>query len=173
LSGDFIQRKNKNRSGEMENLKIADKALSKYFILDEFIISQTAERFNYDNTPSEKIISNLGELCVNVLQPLREIIKVPVIISSGYRSYLVNSAIGGENNSQHIKGKAADVLTPNQHLSETFNAIYKNLPFDQLIYEFERWIHVSCNGTKNRKQAMISKRDLGKVVYEVVYKELT
>jgi len=173
LPRDLIQRKKiKKWNGEMENSKVANQALSKNFNLDEFIISQTAERFGYDNTPTEQFISNLRELCINVLQPLHEIIKVPVIISSGYRCYLVNTAIGGGNNSQHMEGKAADVLTPNKHLYDTFNVIYKNLPFDQLIFEFEKWIHVSYNGTENRKQAMISKRVSGKVVYELVYKEL-
>jgi hypothetical protein len=46
------------------------------------------------------------------------------------------------------------------------------LHFDQLIFEFGKWIHVSYNGTENRKQTMISKRISGKTVYEMINNEL-
>jgi len=156
----------------MVNAKSNQQLLTPDFNLDEFTVSQAAERFGYNNTPSEEVISNLKELCVKVLQPLREIVRVPVIISSGYRCPSVNAVIGGYYNSQHLEGKAADFLIPSLTLIESFNDVYKNLPFDQLIFEFGRWIHVSYNGAENRKQAMISTKVSGKVVYEIVYKEL-
>ena len=53
--------------------------LSKNFDLDEFTISQVAERHGYRNIPNEKQIENLRLLCSNVLQPLREIIDAPII----------------------------------------------------------------------------------------------
>ena len=152
----------------MEKLKSNGQLLSPDFNLNEFTVSQAAERFGYNNNPNEQVISNLRELCVHVLQPLREIIRIPILISSGYRCPSANAVIGGKYNSQHLEGKAADFLTPSCQLSATFNAIYKNLPFDQLIFEFGKWIHVSYNGDKNRKQAMSSKRVLGKTVYESV-----
>lgn len=142
--------------------------LSENFYLDEFIISQVGERHGYRNEPNEKQIENLRLLCVNVLQPLREIINVPIFINSGFRSFDVNAAVGGRFNSQHLEGKAADFVVHSMNLIDVFNIILQKLSFDQLIYEFEKWIHVSWNGELNRKDVMISKKIYGKTVYEKV-----
>jgi len=146
--------------------------LSENFNLDEFLISQAAERLGYDNTPEEWMCFFLSELCDHVLQPLREIVGVPIIIISGYRSLEANAAICGSHNSQHMEGKAADFIIPGMDLVNVFNIIFKNLPYDQLIYEFGKWIHVSYDVEENRKQAMISNKVAGKTVYERVTKEL-
>ena len=152
----------------MKNSKSEGRLLTPDFNLNEFTVSQAAERFGYNNTPSDEVIANLKELCVHVLQPLREMVKAPVVITSGYRCPSVNAVIGGYYHSQHLEGKAADFLIPSLTLPESFNEVYKYLPFDQLIYEFGRWIHVSYNGAKNRNQAATSKKISGKTVYESV-----
>ena len=139
--------------------------LSESFNLDEFTISQVAERHGYRNEPNEKQIENLRLLCVNVLQPLREIINVPIFINSGFRSFDVNAAVGGKFNSQHLEGKASDFVVHSMNLIDVFNIILNKLSFDQLIYEFGKWIHVSWNGELNRKEVMISKKVYGKTVY--------
>ncbi|MFA7421111.1 MAG: D-Ala-D-Ala carboxypeptidase family metallohydrolase [Melioribacteraceae bacterium] len=142
--------------------------LTKNFYLEEFVTSQMAERNGYRNEPNEKQIENLRLLCVNVLQPLREIIKVPIFISSGFRSSIVNAAVGGRFNSQHLEGKAVDFTVPGVDLKEVFELIPKHFPFDQLIYEFGMWIHVSWDREKNRNEVLISKKVYGKTVYERV-----
>ena len=156
--------------------------LSANFYLKEFVISQEAERHGYRNEPNEKQIENLKLLCVNVLQPLREIIAVPIFINSGFRSFDVNAVVGGKFNSQHLEGKAADFIVPSMNLVDVFNIIMQKLSFDQLIYEFGNqprldrrveagWIHVSWNGELNRKDVMISKKVHGETVYETVKSE--
>jgi len=145
-----------------------DIRLSANFFLKEFVISQVAERHGYKNEPNEKQIENLKLLCVNVLQPLRDIICVSIFINSGYRSFDVNVAVGGRFNSQHLEGKAADFVVPSMNLIDVFNILFQRLSFDQLIYEFGKWIHVSWNGESNRKDVMISKKIYGKTVYEKV-----
>jgi len=142
--------------------------LTNNFYLKEFVISQEAERNGYRNEPNEKQIANLRLLCVNVLQPLREFIKVPIFINSGFRSFDVNTAVGGRFNSQHLEGKAADFIVSSLKLVDVFNIVLQKLVFDQLIYEFGKWIHVSWNGELNRKYVMISKKVYGKTVYEKV-----
>ncbi len=142
--------------------------LSASFYLDEFTISQEAERHGYKNEPNESQIKNLSYLCVNVLQPLRKIIAVPIFINSGFRSFDVNAVVGGKFNSQHLEGKAADFVVPSMNLVDVFNIILQKLSFDQLIYEFGKWIHVSWNGDNNRTDIMISKKVYGKTVYERV-----
>lgn len=105
---------------------------------------------------------------MNFLQPLRKIIKVPIFINSGFRSLDVNTAVGGKYNSQHLEGKAADFIVPSMNLVDVFNIIMQKLSFDQLIYEFGNWIHVSWNKEKNRNEVLLSKKLYGKTVYEIV-----
>ena len=152
----------------MQSSKHTPIKLSNNFCIDEFTISQEAERHGYRNEPNEKQIENLRLLCVNVLQPLREIIGVPIFINSGFRSFDVNAVVGGKFNSQHLEGKAADLIVPSMNLVDVFNLISQKLSFDQLIYEFGKWIHVSWNGEKNRNEVLHSKKMYGKTVYEKV-----
>ena len=51
--------------------------LSKHFTLDEFTFSQTAIRRGLDNTSDELQIEHMRALCVNVLEPLRDVIGKP------------------------------------------------------------------------------------------------
>lgn len=142
--------------------------LTNNFLLNEFTTSQMAERFSYNNEPDEKAIENLKLLCENVLQPLRDKVNTPTFINSGYRSYLVNAAVGGRFNSQHLEGKAADFIVPSMDLVDVFNLIRQDFQFDQLIFEFGKWIHVSWNGENNRNDVLLSKKVYGKTVYERV-----
>ncbi len=46
--------------------------LSRNFYLHEFLVSQTATRTGIDMTPPESVVDNLRQLCVKILQPLRD-----------------------------------------------------------------------------------------------------
>lgn len=83
--------------------------LTENFKLTEFTKSSTAQRLGLDNTPSTHIVRALTNLCQQVLQPLRDWYGKPIIVSSGYRSAMLNKAVGGVSNSQHMKGEAADL----------------------------------------------------------------
>ena len=130
----------------------------KHFKIEEFTRSTTAEKFNIDNTPNDYIIYNLDKLVVNVLDPLRESFGSPIKITSGYRSYLLNKMVGGVKNSQHMSGKAADIVPIGKSFDEFTNFIkewLKDKDFDQCIIENSgksRWIHISYDDGHNRKK---------------------
>jgi zinc D-Ala-D-Ala carboxypeptidase len=136
--------------------------LSRNFTLAEFCKSQAAERFGLDNTPNPEVVANATALAKNVLQPLRDKIRLPIVFSSGYRSPAVNKATGGVPTSQHLTGQAADIECPGISNYDLATWIYHNLPFDQLILEFvdddiqgSGWVHVSYRDDgNNRKQAL-------------------
>ena len=86
-----------------ENMK-----LSANFWLDEFEKSQTATRHGIDNTVPSGLVNDIKDLCVNVLQPIRDEFG-PVTITSGYRSPDLNAKLGGSSRSQHCAGQAADL----------------------------------------------------------------
>lgn len=129
----------------------------KYFSIPELTTSQTAKEKGIDNTPNEQQTDNLIQLVGHVLDPLREAYGKPIIVSSGFRSIELNTAIGGVKTSQHCKGEAVDIIPKEKSdLKSLFRLILSlNLPFDQLIYEKAAWIHVSMRGNKQYQRGEI------------------
>jgi len=127
------------------------KHITENFTLEEMYRSATAERRGIDNRPSKYIESNLTNLVVKVLQPLRDHFGVPIRVTSGYRSPRLNRAIGGSASSWHSHGCAADIQIPSEKVSlrEVFKYILENLPYTELIAEGigrngkVSWIHVA------------------------------
>ena len=132
--------------------------LTENFTINELTYSVTAQANNIDNRPSVEVIANLKALCENVLQPLRNHLGCPIIVTSGYRCSDLNKKIGGKPNSQHLKGQAVDFVVPQKNLKDIFNYIKTTLSFDQLLLESnktDKWIHVSfCQNGYNRHQAV-------------------
>ena len=58
--------------------------------------------------PSFEVAFNLYDTAC-FLQNLRNKIKMPIVVTSGYRSEAVNKAVGGAKNSAHLRGGAADI----------------------------------------------------------------
>lgn len=136
--------------------------LSENFTLDELTRSTTADRLGLDNTPSDEVVKNLERLATTILQPLREHLERPITINSAYRSPRVNASVGGSPRSQHMKGEAADIRVANMEVSELVSIINKlDLPYHQLINEFDHWVHVSIapEGQKPRKQVLHFKKE--------------
>lgn len=125
------------------------------FKMSELIKSKTAEKNGIYNMPNLEQLDNLLDLMVNVLQPVREHYNSPVIINSGFRNVKLNKLVKGANNSQHTKGQAVDFTVKNQSIENIIKFIKNNLDFDQLINEYDKWVHVSyISKGKNRKQIL-------------------
>lgn len=123
---------------------------TKNFSYDELIASSTAKRLGLDNTPSEEEKEKLRQLAEDILQPIRDAWKSPIIVNSAYRSEEINKAVGGVKNSQHRLGEAADITIGGKERNrKLFNFIYKlinqgKIKVGQLIDEYNySWIHVS------------------------------
>ena len=82
--------------------------LTKNFRLGEFERSLTASLKGYDNTVPPMAVYALRHLCELFLQPLRDMLAAPVIITSGYRCRDLNREVGGSDTSWHLTGCAAD-----------------------------------------------------------------
>lgn len=119
--------------------------LSKHFTLAEMVVSQTASRKGINNTPGDNEIVALKMLCEKVLEPVRVHFDRPAIVTSGFRSVVLNSRIGGSRTSQHCKGQAADFTVPGVSNYELCKWMERTLNYDQLIYEYGEsgWVHVS------------------------------
>ena len=155
-----------------------DKLITPNFYLSELTRSNTAARFGIRNTPSETHLKNLTDSAKNLWQPVRDMLGVPVLVSSGYRSPALNAKIGGARNSAHSHGFAIDFSAPAfgdsrkiaEFLVKELRA--RGIKFDQLILEFPgtpgSWIHLGYKrpGTgEQRNQVLTAKKVKGKTVY--------
>ena len=108
-------------------------------------------------------------LIENVLDPLRIAINSPIIVTSGYRSPSLNKALGGSSTSQHLRGQAADIRSKIIKPELICQIIVDlKLPFDQLINEFDQWVHVSYNAHRKRGEYLKAKKVNGKTIYQPV-----
>ena len=122
------------------------------FTLSELIKSDTATKNDINNLPDLNSLDNLLNLIVFCLQPLRDKIQRPIIISSGYRCNKLNRLVGGAGNSQHLLGCAADFKVQGMTIEQTIDFIKKSgIEYDQLINEYDRWVHISYSNGRNRK----------------------
>lgn len=138
--------------------------LSANFTLGELIESATAARLGIDNSPTEEQIEKLRWLASNLEQP--RALLGPLHVDSALRvealekvlcdpSFRLWCARNGKDplsawpeyfaRKQHPKCEAADVKSL-LHLSPVSmcrTIAASAVPFDQLIYEFDSWMHVS------------------------------
>ncbi|MGL4640863.1 MAG: D-Ala-D-Ala carboxypeptidase family metallohydrolase [Shewanella sp.] len=141
--------------------------LTDNFYLSEFTRSNTAKAHGIDNTPTPAQVANLKRLCERVMQPIRDKFG-RLDVSSGFRSKRVNRhrSIKGARNSQHETGSAADFRIEGMTVQEAFEAIINSgIEYDQIIQEFDRWVHISYSDNP-RQQALVATKDANdKTVY--------
>ena len=132
--------------------------LSKNFTLSEMIASSTAAKRGIKNIPDKGQIENLGKLCREVLQPVRDKINCPLIVTSGFRSPVLNHIVGGSATSQHLRGEAADIVSVNNLLlwQITIKMVEMGeIEVGQLINEKNlSWRHISLPTSTHKNQIL-------------------
>jgi putative chitinase len=130
--------------------------MTPHFTLAE--LTHTDHR-EFDNTPNDTERANLQRLA-EFLESVKTVLGgKPIMVNSAFRSKAVNDAVGSKDTSQHRVGCAADIRVPGMTPDQVVRAIIAaNLPFDQVIREFDAWTHISVPNTaalKPRQQALI------------------
>ncbi len=160
---------------------IQNQMLSPHFSLKEMTDSQTAVRYGIANVPSEQEIENLRRLCQGTLEPLREALQLPVVITSGFRTKALNDKLAhSSERSQHMQGCAADfyvssagsivqgskVQGSRELLIRAFREILTNpkIDYDQLIL-YPNFIHVSYVSKERNRHNILKARSDGKLGY--------
>ena len=133
--------------------------LSEHFTLKEFTRSQTASRHGIDNTPNEEQIENLKTLAKGLEDVRTKLGGNPINISSGFRCEALNDRLGSKRTSRHILGLAADFTCDRYgDVDDVFSVLAdSSIEFDQLILEYDAWIHISFpkEGDKALRQILI------------------
>ena len=85
---------------------------------------------------------------IAALEKLRALIGKPIIINSGCRCKKQNAKVGGEVNSQHLMGNAADIVAHGATMNELFVAATEIPEFKQGgIGIYDTWVHVDVRNT--------------------------
>lgn len=134
------------------------------FSISELIHSDTAIRNNINNMPDIKSIDNMLELIVYCLQPIRDKLKKPMIITSGFRNQQVNKLVGGVANSQHTTGQAVDFVVNGMSVQQIIDFIKKSgIKYTQLIEEHTKnssWVHISYNKRNLKCETLLYKNSI-------------
>jgi hypothetical protein len=134
--------------------------LTPNFTLEEFTDSQTAARKGIHNVPSptsqeRKNLQRTAEVMERVRTLLGD---KPILVSSGYRSPQVNTAVGGSKNSAHVHGLAVDFSCPSfgtpKAICHKLHPHMKELGIDQLIHEYDTWVHLGLATGDPRHMAL-------------------
>ena len=86
---------------------------------------------------------------VDKLQKLRDLLHLPIYISSGYRTEAHNNKIGGSITSQHLIGKAVDIKKFDGINDEKFVELAEMVGFVG-IGLYDTWYHIDVRYHKAR-----------------------
>lgn len=110
-----------------------------------------AEHFNAGEfaEPDETAIIIDKEL-VKILEQVRKHFGRPVYVTSGNRNKAHNLKIGGEPDSMHLLGIAADIKVMGITAKEVYNYINSQYPYTLGLGLYSSWVHVDTRFAKAR-----------------------
>jgi uncharacterized protein YcbK (DUF882 family) len=106
------------------------------------------------------------QILAEQLEVLREHFQKPININSGYRSPEHNAKVGGAENSQHLLGKAADVVIDGVSPDEVADAIEFLIDNKMMkqggLGRYVDFTHYDIRGKKSRWDKRPKKKDESK-----------
>jgi len=140
----------------------------KNFSLMELTKTENREFLDQNRNFTQEQADKLAKLIKTCVYPVREKWG-PITVKSAYRCKDLNVAIKGSKDSQHCKFEAIDFEVfgrrEGEKLYEVFKWIWKEskIPFGQLIWELNEWIHISLGEPYRMKsdcgQVLVYKKD--------------
>jgi len=76
------------------------------------------------DTPGKNYRDNMKKLLTEIVEPMREHVGQPFIVTSGFRPSKLNSCRGGDSDSQHLSASAVD-LHPQNDRTEGFKRAFE------------------------------------------------
>lgn len=144
--------------------------LSPHLDLAEFTGSDTAARLGIDNTLPKELLGNAYATAA-MLERLRAHLKVPILVSSGYRCLALNTALGSSPGSDHVQALALDFRAPAfgtpLQICRVLQAHLTELGIGQMIFE-HTWVHVTTRAPVNPINRVLTLSGAGGYVPGVV-----
>lgn len=125
--------------------------LTPHFTSEELLYTSEVAYLGHQE---ELLETNPGKLYMlaGFAERVREIIGSPMVVTSAYRSKMLNSVIGGSQTSQHALCEAIDFIPKNCSIEQAAIAIMcSDLKYGQLIVERKRnkrWLHISIGAKR-------------------------
>jgi len=119
-----------------------DIKLSEHFKISEFVCRDP-------NDPSAKVFIEM-EL-IQKLEKLRSLLKMPLIVTSGYRTQKWNESVGGSPRSRHLLGQAADIRMDGHYDTDRITVFAVNAGFKG-IGLYDGFIHLDIRKNLSNRQ---------------------
>ena len=128
--------------------------ISKDFGLWEFLTTTHKDLYQINREMlTNDYLCNIIQMTHCLIQPIRDMLKVPMLITSGFRCQILNKRISKYISSRHTIGLAIDFIPKGVDIDEYYKKLVKilkmyNLPFHKCILENvngKKWIHLSFN----------------------------
>ncbi len=87
---------------------------------------------------------------VKILEQVRRHFNRPVRVTSGYRTKAHNLRVGGEPDSMHLLGIAADIKVDKVKPTEIYEYLDNQYPYTLGLGIYDSWVHVDTRFTKAR-----------------------
>lgn len=117
-----------------------------YFDIKEMIKSETASKEGIDNGfPNVETFHNAFKV-LKILDLVRAHIDKPIHINSGYRCKELNEAVGGAENSYHMKGLAVDFRTNSKKdIPKMYDFLKRNIRILNIkeLIKYDTFIHMA------------------------------
>ena len=111
--------------------------ISKHFMRSEFRCKgercTAAGNCGYDTVDTQLI---------EILEDLRQHFNQPIVINSGCRCQAHNRDEGGAITSQHLFGRAADIVVRDTHPNDVYNYLHMKYPGKYGFGLYSAWVHV-------------------------------
>lgn len=133
------------------------------FTWKEVTVSETADARGISNQPHVEDLPAILHTAAQ-MEAVRSLLNDnPVLVNSWYRNEVVNRLVGGVPGSAHRQGFAVDFRCPGYgSVTDVCKAIAaSDLQYDQLIWEYGRWVHISFSPRMRRQNLWIKSKAQG------------
>ena len=96
--------------------------MTQHFSFEELTNTSHTELLSKNQADAVGFIKQL-KYTASTLEEIREVLGVPMIVTSGFRNNAVNKAVGGSPTSGHTKGLCADFKPKGILIKDAFNMI--------------------------------------------------
>ena len=148
--------------------------LSPHFTLEE--LTRTDHMVPGGNIPTADDVKRLTILATTILEPVREMAKTPIMISSGFRNETLNTMVHGEQKSAHLTGRACDFVPVSADIDELFTKVMRSdIPYDKIILEqkgLKKWIHIQIANDGNEPRKLSYEATVNPLTHVASYREV-
>ena len=131
--------------------------MSKHFSLEELTNSTSYPELVNQNIIDARSYEKQLKYTASTLEEIREVLSVPMKVTSGFRNIALNKAVGGSPTSGHANGLCADFIPIGMEVIEAYTLIMTNRDkcpsLKKCIFESVRgakWLHIETKTEANQ-----------------------